>query len=134
MRRQFDLPEADEAHLESLGRPWETINDGAARWLLLHEWPIPPGYNLTAVSIAIRIEPGYPDTQLDMVYVLPHLARADKVAINALAGQSIDGREWQRWSRHRTNENPWRPGIDDLSTHLFLVDDWFAREFSVRAA
>ena len=73
MRRQFDLPEADEAHLESLGRPWETIHEGPARWLLVHEWPVSAGYNHSAVSIAIRIEPGYPDTQLDMVYVLPHL-------------------------------------------------------------
>lgn len=134
MRRQFDLPEADEAHLESLGRPWETITDGSARWLLVHEWPISAGYNYSAVSIAIRIEPGYPDTQLDMVYVLPHLARTDQVSINALSNQAIDGKDWQRWSRHRTNENPWRPGIDDLSTHLFLVDDWFTREFHARAA
>jgi hypothetical protein len=69
-----------------------------------------------------------------MVYVLPHLARKDGVGINNLSGQSIDGTDWQRWSRHRTGANPWRPGVDDLSTHLFLVDDWFAREFLKRAA
>jgi hypothetical protein len=134
MRRHFDLPEADEAHLESLGRPWETILEKQVRWLFVHEWPIPAGYNHPVVSIAIRIEPGYPDTQLDMVYVIPHLTRADRVAINNLTSQSIDGKNWQRWSRHRTNTNPWRPGVDDLSTHLFLIDDWFTREFQVRVA
>lgn len=134
MRRQFDLPEADEAHLESLGRSWETVIEGGGRWLLVHGWLVPAGYNHPAVTIAVRIEPGYPDSPLDMVYVLPHLARADGVGINNLTGQSIDGKNWQRWSRHRTGENPWRPGIDDLSAHLFLVDDWFAREFRVRAA
>lgn len=134
MRRQFQLPQSDEAHLESLGRHWETIIEGGARWLLVHGWPSPTGYNHPAVSVAVRIEPGYPDTQLDMVYVFPHLARKDGVGINNLSNQPIDEKNWQRWSRHRTGANPWRPGVDDLSTHLFLVDDWFAREFIKRAA
>ena len=134
MRRQFQLPQGDEAHLESLGRPWETIIEGGARWLLSHGWPLPAGYNHPSVSIAVRIEPGYPDTQLDMVYVFPHLVRKDGMGINNLSNQSIDGKNYQRWSRHRTGENPWRPGIDDLSTHLVLVEDWFAREFFKRAA
>jgi hypothetical protein len=134
MRRQFQLPEADVAHLESLGLPWEAVVEGRVQWLLVHGWPLPAGYNHRAVSIAIRVESGYPESQLDMVYALPHLVRQDGVGINNLTGQSIDGKDWQRWSRHRTEANPWRPGVDDLSTHLFLVDDWFAREFLKRAA
>lgn len=134
MRRAFQLPEADEAHLAGLGLPWEAVADGGARWLLVHGWPLPAGYNHRAVSIAVRIEPGYPEAQLDMVYVFPHLARTDGAGINNLSGQALDGKDWQRWSRHRTGENPWRPGVDDLSAHLFLVDDWFAREFVRRAA
>lgn len=134
MRRQFQLPESDEAHLESLARPWETLVESGVQWLLIHQWPLPAGYTHPAVSIAVRIETGYPEAQLDMVYVLPHLARVDGVAINNLTNQSISGQDWQRWSRHRTAANPWRPGVDDLSTHLFLVDDWFAREFLKRAA
>lgn len=134
MRRAFQLPEADEAHLAGLGLPWEAVADGGARWLLVHGWPLPAGYNHPAVSVAVRIEPGYPEAQLDMVYVFPPLARADGAGINNLSGQALDGKDWQRWSRHRTGENPWRPGVDDLSAHLFLVDDWFAREFVRRAA
>lgn len=134
MRRQFRLPEADEAHLDGLGRPWESIIDGEVRWLLVHQWSLPAGYTHPAVSVAVRIETGYPETQLDMVYVFPHLARVDRQPINNLSNQSIGGCDWQRWSRHRTPANPWRPGVDDLSAHLFLVDDWFAREFLKRAA
>lgn len=134
MRRQFQLPQGDEAHLESLTRPWETILEGGAKWLLIQNWPVPAGYNHPTVSLAVRVEPGYPDTQLDMVYVFPHLVRKDGVGINNLSNQTIDGQSWQRWSRHRTDANPWRPGIDDLSSHLFLVDDWFAREFIIRRA
>jgi hypothetical protein len=64
-----------------------------------------------------------------MVYVYPPMARADGRGIGALTGMIIDGRPYQRWSRHRTNENPWRPGVDDIAAHLALVEEWFAREF-----
>jgi len=134
MRRQFRLPQNDEAYLESLGRPWETLLEGGSRWLLVHEWPVPGGYTSSIVSIAVLIEPAYPDGQLDMVYAIPHLLRADGAGIPNLSAQTIEGRSWQRWSRHRTGTNPWRPGVDDLSAHLFLVDEWFAREFARRAA
>lgn len=133
MRRQFQLPEADEEFLTSLGRPWETVTDGG-RWLLLHGWPVPPGYDHAAVSAAVLVEQGYPDSQLDMVYFHPHLRRTDARGINALAAQQLDGKEWQRWSRHRTPANPWRSGVDDLSCHMLLVDDWLIREFESRAA
>lgn len=129
MRRQFQLPGSDVEYLESLGRPWETVVDGGARWVLIHQWPVPAGYDRSEVSLAVRIEPGYPDAQLDMVYLFPALTRRDRVGINNLTNQSICGQSWQRWSRHRTGANPWRPGLDDLSTHLLLVDDWLAREF-----
>lgn len=134
MRRQFRLPQSDEAFLDSLGRPWETIIEGGTQWLLVHEWPMPPGYNHALVSIAVLIETAYPDGQLDMVYACPHLARPDGVAIPNLSQHSIDGKSWQRWSRHRTAANPWRSGIDDVAAHLFLVDDWLFREFVRRAA
>ncbi len=134
MRRQFDLPEADVDHLAARGHPWETLAEGDARWLLIHGFPVPAGYNHSAVQLALRIEPAYPDTQIDMAYFFPALARTDGRAIGALTNQAIDGRGFQRWSRHRTGNNPWRPGEDDLSTHLVLVEDWLRREFAKGAA
>ncbi|MBX9746205.1 MAG: hypothetical protein K2X34_04840, partial [Hyphomonadaceae bacterium] len=52
----------------------------------------------------------------------------DGRAIGALAHDDFDGKTWQRWSRHRTPANRWRPGIDGLSTHFALVQEWLARE------
>jgi len=101
---------------------------------MVHDWLVPPGYSHDRVAIAVLIEAAYPDGQLDMVYAHPYLVRVDGVAIRNLSQQTIDGKTWQRWSRHRTSANPWRPGIDDLAAHLFLVDDWFAREFVRKAA
>ena len=130
MRRQFALPENDLAHLEARGLPWETIISDGGRWVLIHTFPVPNGYNQKSVDVAVRIEPGYPDTQLDMVYFYPALAKLDGKPIAALSSQAIDGKNFQRWSRHRTGENPWRPGEDDLSSHLSLVEHWIERELS----
>ena len=75
-RRQFILPLEDEKFLDEYGLPWETVIDGSP-WLLVHNWPTPKGYNEPKVTAAIRIETGYPDVGLDMVYVYPHLKRID---------------------------------------------------------
>ncbi len=128
MRRLFQLPEADEIHLDAVGLPWETIIEGGARWLLIHGRLLPAGYSPQVVAEAHRLDPGYPDIQLDMVYFHPALVRADGKAIGAVCPQSLDGKVWQRWSRHRSPQNPWRPGVDDLSGHLLLVQQWLERE------
>jgi hypothetical protein len=128
MRRQFRLPPDDELHLDSTGFPWETVVDANIRWLLVHDRPVPAGYTSERVRTALLVPAGYPDVQIDMVYFEPALARRDGGAIGALASQVIEGRPWQRWSRHRSAQNPWRPGVDDVAAHLILVDHWLRRE------
>jgi hypothetical protein len=127
-RREFELPEEDVEHLTARGLPWETVRDGGSHWLLLHEFCVPPGYAVTKTTTAIQITPNYPDAQLDMVYFHPAPTLQSGRVIGALSSQSICGVEFQRWSRHRTPENPWRPGIDNLHTHLSLVEEWLVRE------
>ena len=132
MRRQFLLPESDREYLCGLRLEWETITENGMQWLLLHAFPIPDGYNHSNAATAIMISPGYPDTPLDMVWFYPALARKDGVAIGALAQQQIDGKIFQRWSRHYTQQNPWRAGESDISTHLLLIREWLEREFRKR--
>jgi hypothetical protein len=127
-RREFDLPAEDRDWLEGLGLGYDLIAAGGVLRVVLHVWPVPQGYNLSEISANVRIEPGYPDAQIDMVYFYPHLARADGRPIAALAEDSFDGKTWQRWSRHRTPANPWRPGVDNLATHFGLVHEWLRRE------
>lgn len=129
MRRDFRLPESDEQHLNGRGLPWETIVDGKQRCLLVHDWALPHGYNHLKVAALLLIPTAYPDAALDMVYFRPHLQRADGKQIPAISNHSVAGEPWQRWSRHYTSANPWRIGVDDISTHLTLVDHWLAREF-----
>lgn len=128
MRREFSLPESDSVHLDGLNLAWETFQEGSVKWLLVYNYPVPNGYNTSTVTVAILIEPGYPVAQLDMAYFFPHLQLLNQKQIGALAFHPIGGKIYQRWSRHRTSSNPWRPGLDDLSTHLASINFWFERE------
>jgi hypothetical protein len=129
LRRQFELLRLDKKFLDDYGLPWETVVDGS-QWVLIHKFPTPAGYDHSHVTVAVRLETGYPDVQLDMVYFHPGLARKDSQQIVATeATQALDGKPFQRWSRHRTPQNPWKPERDDLGTHIFLIEDWLEREF-----
>jgi hypothetical protein len=130
LRRDFRLPLLDEQYLDSLGLPWEAMKDGGLLWLIVHDWNIDVGYNVRTVRIALQIPGGYSDNQIDMVYFFPALERADRRPIATISSQPIYGEIYQRWSRHRTPANPWRPGVDDISTHLTLVDEWLRRELA----
>ncbi|HMX00892.1 MAG TPA: multiubiquitin domain-containing protein [Cyclobacteriaceae bacterium] len=132
-RKQFHLLEEDAEYLDSLGLPWETLSDSTGMWIIVYNYPVCSGYNVETVTVAIKVEPGYPRAQLDMAYFYPALSRKDGQPIGAVSGQQIDGKAFQRWSRHRTGENPWREGIDNLGTHLSLVSFWFKQEFDKRA-
>lgn len=130
MRRQFHLPEEDTEFLEAGSLPWETVVEGNSKRVVLHNFPVPPGYNQQAVDLNVMIEATYPDTQIDMVYFYPHLARTDGRAIGSIATNNFDGKIWQRWSRHRTPQHPWRSGVDNLSTHMALVSEWLSKELT----
>jgi hypothetical protein len=132
MRRDFLMTASETDFLNSLGLPWQALKEGSYNWLIVNNYPVPEGYNVSCVDVALMIPPGYPVTQIDMAYFFPHLARRDNKQIGALAHQIISGVQYQRWSRHRTASNPWRPGIDDVSTHLQLVNHWFEREIIKR--
>ena len=131
LRRQFEPLPIDRQFLDEYGLPWETLVDGS-QWVLIHDFPTHPGYTHPAATIAVRMETGYPNTELNMVYLYPALARKDGLPIGATqATETIDGKIFQRWSRHRTAPNPWKIGQDNLGSHVILVEDWLAREFEI---
>lgn len=131
MRKDFALPEVDTDYLDSTGNPWETVSSDG-NWLLIHDFKLPDGYNCDRTSVALRIEGSYPVSQIDMMYFYPHLSRTDAKPIGALVPQQIDNKQWQRWSRHRTPDNPWRPGFDCVMSHIILVNYFLEREFKIR--
>ncbi len=128
-QRAFALLPADEAGLAERGLTWSTSVDQGRRWLVLHDVVLPAGFDTAAATIAMEVPPSYPAGEIDMFYVHPHLARLDGVTIpQTQIAQPIDGRSFQRWSRHRGALAPWRPGRDSVLTHLALIDASLARE------
>lgn len=130
MRREFSLPAEDMEWLEGCGYPFDLAVESAVLRVVLHGFPVPPGYNVSEVAVNVRIEPGYPDAQIDMAYFSPALSLQSGRAIRAVSPDPFDGKEWQRWSRHRTPSNPWRPGLDGLATHFALVQEWLVQELT----
>jgi hypothetical protein len=123
-RRAFDLPEEDAEFLNSLGLIWETVKNADVRWLLIHEHPIPSGFNVSKATLAIKIEGGYPPAKLDMAYFLPGLSKLSGTAIPNLAAVTIDEKQYQQWSRHYE----WREGVDDLAVHYRRIEQWLLDE------
>lgn len=130
-RRQFALPSSDKEYLEGLALPWESIKQDNQQWLLIHDWQIAGGYNCQTATIALLVDTNYPDTQIDSFYIFPVLKRSDGGNIKQSAQlQTLDGKQFQFWSRHRTQTNPWRSGTDDIPSHLALVSEWLKRSLS----
>lgn len=127
-RRTFSLPEDDVDFLNKQGLLWEALSLNGL-WLIIHNYPVPHGYNVNKVQVALMISPNYPASEIDMAYFHPHLARSNGRAVHAITPQIIDGRNFQRWSRHR-QPGEWRPGIDNIQTHLVLVDNWLLNELT----
>jgi hypothetical protein len=128
-RRQFDLLEIDEKHLDALGCFWETVLDANRRWLLIHNYQVPAGYTPQIVLLALEIPPTYPGAQIDMFYTSPPLRLTsgrpiDRTQVSAV----ICGTAFNGWSRHRGQEAPWNPNTDNVITHLALVESAIAKE------
>lgn len=129
LRRQFRLPAEDEVFLNGLGLPWETVIEAGQRWVLVYGEKVPAGYKCSEVDVGIMMAPGYPPGPLDMAYFYPPLICANGVAPQRSESRvNIDSKSWQGWSRHRTPDNPWIPGEDNLESHYFYMRAWLVDE------
>lgn len=124
-RLDFPVALADEIALNHLPCSWDAVLVGGMKVIILRNYAVPEGYNVSSVDVLIKLD-GYPISQLDMVYVYPPLNLISGKQIGALTTESIDGRTWQRWSRHYD----WRPSVDDLGTHIQRVQLWLEKEAS----
>lgn len=128
VRQNFMLPDEDVETLEKMGLRWETLLTPGF-WLIIYDYPIPDGYNVKQADLALTITSSYPATEIDMAYFFPPLVKNNGKSIKALAEQPLDGKIFQRWSRHR-KAGEWIVGVDNLSTHLCLVDNWLSNDLN----
>jgi len=125
----FAFTEEDQMFADRHPGSVERVSEGNINWVLIHDMDVPEGYNVSKVTAAIMIPVGYPTCGLDMVYFYPVLSLASGRAIHAAeARQTIQGKLYQRWSRHFTAQAPWRPGIDCLETYYAMILGWLKRE------
>lgn len=129
LQRDFSLLERDRLFIEQMGYKYELIRQVNQCWLVIHNYKLPKGYQTETANLALLISTNYPDVQIDMAYFLPALKlETNRVIPQTQHSVSINNEIYQRWSRHRTRLNSWRPGVDDISTHLFSVKNWLERE------
>ncbi|MDR6472224.1 hypothetical protein J2777_005965 [Paraburkholderia graminis] len=128
VRADFAVLDEDREYLDSRDYVWEAVDQSDAKRIVVRGFEPPPGFAPATVDMFVILPAGYPDTQIDMVYFHPALSRADGKQIRALITNQFEGKTWQGWSRHRTPNSPWRQGIDNVGTHLMLVDDFLHAE------
>lgn len=115
------LPSHDEEYLAEKGLVFEYHSEGKLL-LVIRDYPLPVGYVPEKTDLLIEIPPGYPGVRLDMFYVDPPVVYASGEKPPATeATASFIGRTWQRFSRHLTDQSPWRPGVDGLSSFMALI-------------
>lgn len=125
----FAFTEQDQLFAERHPDSVERVTEGSMHWVLIHDMDVPEGYNVRKVTAAIMLPIGYPTCGLDMVYFYPELSLTSGKPIHAAeARQTIQGKSYQRWSRHFTPQAPWRPGVDCLETYYAMIQGWLRRE------
>lgn len=129
LRRDFALLEIDESYLDELALPWETKEVTGQRWLIVRRYPVAAGYGVTQVDVALLVPSNYPQAEIDMFYVYPPLNKTGGGGIPATeATENIEGLPFQRWSRHRGPGSRWNPLMDNVVTHLALVEAAISKE------
>lgn len=117
------LLEDDEQYLKDKGYVYDCRQgDTGQVYVIIKDYPIPPGYTRDKVDLMVIIPAGYPISPMDMFWVNPEI----RYVQNSLYPKNADifedhiGIRWQRFSRHYIT-HPWRPGVDSLSSHLIMV-------------
>ena len=125
----FALLPSDDEGFRRRGFAPRRVEEGGRRWLIFEAYPLPKGLIPQAVAVALEIPPSYPRAEIDMFYCHPAVQRDDGRAIpQTEATETIEGRTYQRWSRHRGAQSRWDAKTDTVLTHLTLVDGALAVE------
>lgn len=118
----------DRAFLDGRGYNWSTSQDGDAWVLIIKGYQLPAGLVPPVVDLMIRIPTHYPVSALDMMNMLPPVGRRDGRFLPNLSLFPFHGAQWQQWSRHRLDSNPWNAEVDCLATHFAVIEDALAKD------
>ena len=102
---------------------WQEITE-QVRGIIIKDYLLPLGYNISKAEMMIIIPNGYPMAALDMFYLHPKICKQNSNVISALTDEVHFGKSWQRWSRHYL----WIPGVHNLSTHMRVIQNSLKQE------
>ena len=122
----IELLDEDTEYLDqAFGSDWRLVEEGNAKFgLVIQNYPLPTGFNLSHTKLMVLIPSGYPGSHLDMFYFNPPIQTTNCRSIPALATEQHFSETWQRWSRHYE----WQPGIDTVVSHLEFVRNQLIHE------
>ena len=116
------------AYLDGLALRWETVVEKGRRWLVIRDYPLPPGYSVPTSDLALELPETYPQAQIYGFYAYPPLALASGRAIaNTQLNGVIDGKPYVGWSRYRPGQ-PWNPDVDNVVSQFALVEAALLKE------
>jgi len=102
--------------------------------VVLHDFPLPSGLNVSTSDLLLRLSPGYPDVPPDMWWFGTPIGRTDGQLIPATnVVEHYLGRSWQRWSRHLSS-GQWRSGVDGIENYVALIRRELERSVPVAVA
>lgn len=130
LRRHFQLPDEDVQFLDGLKLDWEAVQEGSQRAVLFHSFPLREPFQPKNVGLKIKLPMDYSSgAALDMFFTSVQITRADgKVIPRLTQAGTFDGKTWWQWSRHYPGGTKWRPGVDNLGTHISFVQNILCKE------
>jgi hypothetical protein len=121
------LPADDVAFLEAKGYAFEATAEGGFTCLVIHGYPLPPGYRPQRADLLLRLPGGWPDAAPDMFWMDPPVTYTDgRSPLQTQRSEQYLGRTWQRFSRHLP-AGAWRAG-DGLETWMSTIRDMLCNE------
>lgn len=118
------LPAADIQHLRARRLNFRASTSGNFIDVVIAGYRLPAGFDHDASDLLVRLPAnGWPDVKPDMWWFDPWIKIAATGGYPPAADtpEVIEGRRWQRWSRH-FSASSWQPGLDGLGTYLAMVD------------
>lgn len=111
----------------------QAVEDNGGTILVIPTYPMPAGFNRTAVRIAIKVSGLYPSEKLDLMWIDPDLRRVDGSALpNVMASNVVlAGQMWTQISWH--DNAPHNPQLCTILGYLRGVRLWFAQQVGAAA-
>lgn len=111
----------DIKYLNDKGIVFEIKEQDGRTYVIIKDYILPDIYTQEKVDILMIVNPLYPNSSMDMFWVIPEIKLRSNNSYPACANvfENYLGLAWQRFSRHY----PWRPGISSIISHFKAVQN-----------